>query len=76
MTSRGDRVQVVVTDLGILEPRGNQLVLTHVHPGSTVEAALAATGWSLEVADDVSVTEPPSELELHALRSLETAGQG
>src|SRR6266542_5402563 len=35
-TSIGERVSVVVTDLGVLEPRGpeRELVLTHVHPGS------------------------------------------
>jgi glutaconate CoA-transferase subunit B len=73
-TTRGDRVRVVVTDLGILEPRGNRLTLTHVHPGATVEDARAATGWPLAVADDVSETEAPSETELAALRSLETRG--
>src|SRR4051794_25039912 len=75
VTSRGDRVKVVVTDLGILEPRDGELTLTYVHPGSTVESVRSATAWPLAVADDVTVTEPPSELELHALRSLETAGQ-
>jgi len=73
-TTRGDRVRVVVTDLGILEPRGDQLTLTHVHPGATVEDARAATGWPLAVADDVSVTEPPTDIELGALRSLEPRG--
>ena len=73
-TSRGDRVQVVVTDLGILEPRGGELTLTHVHPGVSVDDVRAATGWPLAVADDVPVTEPPSAAELEALRSLETKG--
>jgi glutaconate CoA-transferase subunit B len=73
-TSRGDRVRVVVTDLGILEPRGGELTLTQVHPGSTVETARAATGWDLAVADDVTVTEPPTDAELTALRLLEGKG--
>jgi glutaconate CoA-transferase subunit B len=73
-TSVGERVTVVVTDLGILEPRGEdrELTLTHVHPGVDVEAARAATGWPLRVADDVRQTRPPSERELEALRSLRT----
>jgi glutaconate CoA-transferase subunit B len=73
-TSVGERVTVVVTDLGILEPRGDdrELTLTHVHPGVDVEAARAATGWPLRVADDVRETRPPSERELEALRSLRT----
>src|SRR6059036_31703 len=31
-TSRGERVRVVVTDLGVLEPRGGELTLVRVHP--------------------------------------------
>ena len=33
-TTRGDRVRVVITDLGILEPRNGELTLTHIHPGT------------------------------------------
>src|SRR3982751_1931870 len=37
-TSVGDRVRVVVTDLGVLEPdEGGELMLTHVHPGVEAE---------------------------------------
>ena len=71
-TSRGDRVRVVVTDLGILEPRDGELTLTSVHPGATVEQAREATGWTLKVADDVTTTAAPTEAELAALRSLES----
>jgi len=70
-TSLGDRVRVVVTDLGILEPRNGELTLTYVHPGATAEDAVAATGWELAVAPDLTMTEPPTGEELAALRSLE-----
>ena len=73
-TSRGDRVRVVVTDLGVLEPRGGELTLTQLHPGATVEQAVAATGWELKVADDLVETEAPTGEELAALRALETKG--
>jgi glutaconate CoA-transferase subunit B len=73
-TSVGDNVRVVVTDHGILEPRGGELTLTHVHPGVTVDEARAATGWELQVADDVQETTPASADELRALRSLRTKG--
>lgn len=75
-TSSGERVRVVVTDLGVLEPRGEEreLVLTRVHPGVDVETVRAATGWPLAVADDVRETAPPTERELAALRSLRTKG--
>ncbi|HEY6015176.1 MAG TPA: CoA-transferase, partial [Gaiellaceae bacterium] len=38
VSSVGTKVRVVVTDLGILEPdEDGELVLTHLHPGATVE---------------------------------------
>jgi len=74
-TSRGDRVRVVVTDLGILEPRDGELTLVSVHPGVSVDDVRAATGWDLAVAGDVGVTEPPTRAELDALRALETKGR-
>jgi glutaconate CoA-transferase, subunit B len=73
-TSTGERVRVVVTDLGILEPRDGELTLTRVHPGVEPEDVRAATGWDLRVADDLRVTDPPSDAELDALRSLRTKG--
>jgi glutaconate CoA-transferase subunit B len=74
-TSRGDRVRLVVTDLGVLEPRDGELTLVQVHPGVSVDDARAATGWELAVADTVSVTEPPAGVELEALRALETTAR-
>src|SRR5690349_2393565 len=44
MTSSGERVRVVVTDLGVLEPRDGELTLTRLHPGATVEQVRDATG--------------------------------
>jgi glutaconate CoA-transferase subunit B len=73
-TSLGDRVRVVITDLGILEPVDGELTLVAVHPGSTADDARRATGWELRVADDLRETEPPTETELATLRSLRTKG--
>jgi len=73
-TSVGDNVRVVVTDLGILEPVDGELTLVAVHPGADADAARAATGWELRVADDLRETEPPTAAELHALRALRTKG--
>jgi glutaconate CoA-transferase subunit B len=77
VTSLGARVSVVVTDLGILEPRGSEreLTLTHVHPRVTAEQVRAATAWELRVAPDLRETQPPGEAELEALRSLRTKGE-
>jgi glutaconate CoA-transferase subunit B len=72
LSSSGDRVSTVVTDLGVLEPdpeRG-ELTLTTLHPGASVEEAVAATGWELQVAENIAQTVPPSAEELAALRAL------
>jgi glutaconate CoA-transferase, subunit B len=76
-TSTGDRVAVVVTDLGILEPdpETRELTLTALHPGVEVEQPREATGWELRVSDDLGETEPPSEDELARLRALKTKGR-
>jgi glutaconate CoA-transferase, subunit B len=75
-TSSGERLSVVVTDLGVLEPRGDEreLTLTQVHPGVAVDEVRDVTGWPLRVAGDVRETDPPSEHELSRLRSLKTKG--
>jgi glutaconate CoA-transferase subunit B len=73
-TSLGDRVRVVVTDLGVLEPAGGELALTRVHPGVDPDQAREETGWQLRVAPSLAETEPPSTGELEALRSLRTKG--
>jgi glutaconate CoA-transferase subunit B len=75
-TSVGDRVRVVVTDLGILEPQDGELTLVATHPGVTVDDVREATGWDLRVAEDMQQTAAPTEDELRALRSLKTKGGG
>jgi glutaconate CoA-transferase, subunit B len=69
----GTGPQVVITDLGVLEPdpASCELTLTQVHRGVTVDDVRAATGWDLAVADHVEVTEPPTVHELATLRALE-----
>ncbi|MBU6243944.1 MAG: hypothetical protein KGP12_01885 [Actinomycetales bacterium] len=69
MTGAGP--QVVITDIGVMRPDATgELVLSALHPGRTVAEAIAATGWPLRVADDLAVTEPPSQAELLVLRAL------
>lgn len=62
----------VITDLGVLtpDPVTKELTLTSLHPGATVEQAVAATGWPLRVAPDLAVTPAPRADELEALRAL------
>ncbi|MPZ80204.1 MAG: CoA-transferase subunit beta [Actinophytocola sp.] len=69
---RGKGPVRVVTDIAVLEPDPvtRELTLTRVHPGVAVADVLAATGWGLKVADEVAVTEPPTDEELAVLRRL------
>jgi glutaconate CoA-transferase subunit B len=71
----GAGVTVVVTDLGVLEPDPAtcELTLTSLHPGVSVEDAVAATAWRLRLADDVATSDAPTTAELTALRSLKTS---
>jgi glutaconate CoA-transferase subunit B len=72
LSSAGDRVSTVVTDLGVLEPDPGtgELTLTTLHRGATVEEAVEATAWPLRVAENLAETAPPTDDELAALRSL------
>jgi glutaconate CoA-transferase subunit B len=72
VTTLGDNVRVVVTDLGILEPRDAELTLVAVHPGVEVDDVVGETGWELRVAEDVHETAPPTTEELAAVRALES----
>jgi glutaconate CoA-transferase subunit B len=69
---RGSGPRTVITDLGILEPDPAtcELTLTHLHPGVTLDQVREATGWKLAVAPEPTVTEPPADHELTALRAL------
>jgi glutaconate CoA-transferase subunit B len=69
---RGRGPTAVITDLGVLEPdpATAELRLTQLHDGVTVEQAREATGWELAALAQPTVTEPPSEHELSALREL------
>src|SRR3954454_8273019 len=64
-TTSGRGVTRVVTDRGVLAPdETGELVLTHLHPGVDLDAALEATGWPLRTAEPLPVTEPPTDEEL------------
>jgi len=83
ITSPGDRVRALVTDLGVFEkgPDGG-FVLTAVAPGSgpgPVEERVAAIGelcgWPLAVAPVVTELEPPAVADVEALRRWDPQGR-
>ena len=49
-TSVGDRVRVVVTDLGVYHLDDGELRLDALHPGVTLHQVQAAMGWAPRVA--------------------------
>jgi glutaconate CoA-transferase subunit B len=69
---RGSGPQVVITDLGVLEPDAGtlELELVAMHPGVDLSQVQEATGWDLRIAPDLAITKPPTPEELAILRDL------
>jgi glutaconate CoA-transferase subunit B len=66
---RGGGPQLVVTNLGLLEPQEDgELALTALHPGVTLGQVLENTGWPLKIAPGLRRTDPPRDEELRILR--------
>ncbi|MCC6187844.1 MAG: CoA-transferase [Anaerolineales bacterium] len=66
----------VITTLGVLrfDPDTGEMMLASVHPGVTVEQILAATGWPLRVAPQVTQTPEPTAEALAILRHFDPQG--
>jgi glutaconate CoA-transferase subunit B len=62
----------VITDLGVLEPHPetHELRLVATHPGVEVGTVRDETGWELALAQDITVSQPPTSEELSILREL------
>jgi glutaconate CoA-transferase subunit B len=71
--SPGAGPRAVITDFGVLRPHPEteELELAALYPGISVEAARAATGWPLRVAQHVETPPAPEAADLTALRDLE-----
>lgn len=66
----------VVTNLAVLDfdcPE-RRMRLRSVHPGVSVDDVVAATGFDLIIADDVSTSRVPSDAELEVLARLDPRG--
>ena len=70
--ARGGGPRAVITDFGVLTPaaESQELELSALFPGATVEEARAAVGWPLRVAATVETLAPPSDVEVSTLRAL------
>ncbi|MDT2004367.1 3-oxoadipate--succinyl-CoA transferase subunit B [Rhodococcus opacus] len=69
---RGRGVTRVFTNLGVLSRQGpfDELELVSVHEGVSVDDVRAQTGWELKVAENLTVTAPPTAEEIHLLRDV------
>lgn len=79
VTSPGERVRAVVTDLGILENVGGELVLVAVAPGpepqqERIEHARSRCGWDLKAADTVRDLREVTDEHVRPLRSFDRDG--
>jgi glutaconate CoA-transferase subunit B len=67
--------RAVITDYGILRPHPEteELQLTALYPGVSVEAARRATGWPLQVGASLEQLPPPPAEDLKVLREMQAA---
>ncbi|WP_418063120.1 CoA-transferase subunit beta [Pimelobacter simplex] len=70
--SRFNDIHRVVSNLGVFDlgGAGDTMRLVSVHPGVGVDEVVAATGFALEVPDDVPETRAPSYEELVIIREV------
>jgi glutaconate CoA-transferase subunit B len=73
----GGGPELVITDLALFDFANaeREMQLIAIHPGVTLEKVQSEVGWSLRMAAEVSVTEPPSAEELRLVR-IELDPQG
>ncbi|MFQ5457588.1 MAG: CoA-transferase [Myxococcota bacterium] len=81
ITSPGRGVRTVVTDLGVLEKRAEELILTGVFPEGDLplealaRRAVQRCGWPLGVAGDVARVAPATREETSLLRLFDPRRQ-
>lgn len=66
----------VITQLGVygFDAQSKRLTLLSLHPGVSVEEVQANSDFEILIADDLSVTEPPSVEEQRILREIDPNG--
>jgi glutaconate CoA-transferase subunit B len=59
---------MVITDLGCYEFEDEEMILTSLHPGRTLEEVKNNTGWSIRVSAKLKTTDEPTNDELRIIR--------
>ena len=72
----GGGPSAIVTTLGVLRfpVDSGEAELASVHPGVGVDEVRAATGWDLQVRQDVFESEPPSPAEMSQIERFDPDG--
>jgi acyl CoA:acetate/3-ketoacid CoA transferase beta subunit len=72
VAARFHEIRRVVTDLGTydFDTPDNRMRLRSLHPGVTVDEAVAATGFELVIPDDIPTSRLPTDEELHLIRNV------
>ena len=65
---KGDGPAMVITDLGCYEFEGEEMILTSLHPGHTLEEVKDNTGWEVRVSTELKTTGTPTSEELRIIR--------
>ncbi|MGH7102372.1 MAG: CoA-transferase subunit beta [Acetobacteraceae bacterium] len=65
--------KIIITDLAELgfEPETKRLWIEALHPGVSIDEVKANTGFAIDAAPDMRLTEPPTDQELAMLRALD-----
>ncbi len=63
----------VITTMGVLQfdPQSREMILVSVHPDVSLKAVQENTGWTLQIADELTETPKPTENELDMLRRFD-----
>jgi glutaconate CoA-transferase subunit B len=59
---------MVITNLGCYEFMDGEMMLTSLHPGSTLEQVRNNTGWDVRVSASLKLTDGPTKEELRIIR--------
>ena len=64
----GGGPSTVISDLGVCQFEGAEMMLTEIYPGVSLEQVKANCGWDLKIAKNLKTTQAPSAEALRLLR--------
>jgi glutaconate CoA-transferase subunit B len=71
---RGGPAAVITTRAVLRFAEDGEAYLDTHHPGVSIQEVQANTGWKLKLGTNVTETQPPSAVELRAIREYDTKG--